>query len=171
MNLDQAQSLAVEILAQLKPLCRRAEVDGSLRRCVPEPNDIEIVAVPHPDGLVALRELVNHRWGAPEVGAFPAKYTRIRSAHNIDFFWATPQTWGLNYFIRCGSAQYVAGALAHWKRITGGGYSEACQLHRADGTLHPTPEEADVFAALGIPFARPDDRTYFAIERAEAATG
>jgi len=68
--------------------------------------------------------------------------------YNIDLFWVTPESWGLQFFIRTGPADYVAAALAYWKKITNGGFSNGGILHLPDATIVPTPEEEDVFRVL-----------------------
>lgn len=83
---------------------------------------------------------------------------RHRSGMQVDLFICTPETWGLNFFIRTGPGDFGRRALAHWKRITGGGYADEAQLYNAAGKLVPTPEEADVFSALKVGWIEPARR-------------
>jgi DNA polymerase/3'-5' exonuclease PolX len=46
MTLAQARELAESLVALLAPSCQRIEIAGSIRRLKPNPNDIELVAVP-----------------------------------------------------------------------------------------------------------------------------
>lgn len=166
MNLDYAKIKAAEILNTIRPLCLTAsdgyslcQVAGSVRREKPDDiKDIEIVAVPAPIHMSYLKDIVNNLWGTPQIGAFPSKYTKIRAVLNIDFFWCTVETFGLNFFIRTGSREWGQKALEHWKKLTNGGYSQGAQLHRADGTIVPTPREEDVFTALQVRFVPPNRR-------------
>lgn len=159
MNLDDAIALATGIRNKLLPLCLRCEIAGSIRRKKPSMiKDVEICLVPNPQHLFEIKDLINSAWGKPAIGAFPSKYCRIRAYVNIDFFIPTLPEWGLNFFIRTGSAEFAQRALAHWKKITGGGYSESCQLHYKDGIICPTPEETDVFQALQCKFLPPEKR-------------
>jgi DNA polymerase/3'-5' exonuclease PolX len=159
MKLQEAKAQAEKIVKRIRRYCDRVEIDGSIRREKPEPRDIEIVAIPANRHLATLRKIVNNEWGVPVCGEFPSKHTRIRGILDIDFFWCDKETWGLNYFIRCGSREYVAGALAHWKKLSGGGYSKNCRLHLPNGVQIFTPEESDVFDVLQREFVRPCDRT------------
>lgn len=162
MTLPEAEALADEILAAISPYCIEARVAGSVRRKKPaDIKDVEIVAIPITNDWQAmqkLRDIVNQRWGAPRIGAFPSRYTQVRGRANIDLFWQTRATFGLNMFIRTGSAAWVQRALAYWKKITNGGYSEGALLHLADGTIVPTLTEEAVFEALKCKFVPPERR-------------
>lgn len=164
MTLSQATTKSEEIVAALKPYCHRIEVAGSVRRKKMEDiKDIEICAIPNNQHLASIRELVNQKWGNPEIGAFPSKYTKVRGSVAIDFFWLTKENWGLQFFIRTGPAEFVKRALAYWKEHTGG-YSEGGILHNDAGSIVPTLEEEDVFKALEVaggkpcPFIAPEKR-------------
>jgi DNA polymerase/3'-5' exonuclease PolX len=146
------------------PLCLRCEIAGSIRRRLPDCGDMELVSIPNPAHFSKLQDLVNNsNWGKPEIGAFPSKYTRLRTnvVLGIDLFWCSKETFGLNYFIRTGPKEFVTRALAHWKKITKGGFSDEAKLWKPEGAgfaHHPTPEESDVFAALGCKFVEPEKR-------------
>jgi len=149
MTLSEAERLAKQTRERLAPFCKRCEIAGSTRRKkMGDIHDIEIVCIPNNAHLFELRNLVNNGMGRVDIGEFPSKYTRIRSPHNIDLFWVTPESWGLQFFIRTGPADYVAAALAYWKKITNGGFSNGGILHLPDATIVPTPEEEDVFRVL-----------------------
>jgi DNA polymerase/3'-5' exonuclease PolX len=159
MNLVEADAIAERALAILRPLCHRVEVAGSVRRRKPtDIKDVELVILPNPALLRELAEVINNSFGHPQQGRFPSKYVKIRGRFNLDIFVATKENWGLIYFIRTGSANFAQSALAHWKKISNGGYSENGVLHQADGTPVPTPEESDVFAALKCKFIPPRER-------------
>jgi DNA polymerase/3'-5' exonuclease PolX len=159
MNLQEAEKLAREIVALVRPLCIRCEVAGSVRRKkIDDIKDVEIVAIPDSKQLFALRDVVNTHWGQPSAGAFPSKYTRIRTHVNIDFFWCSTETFGLNFFIRTGDAEYAKRGLAYWKKVSTGGYAKEARLYTAKGELVPTPEEEDVFTAMGAKFLAPEKR-------------
>lgn len=165
MNYDDAKQKADEILTAVRPFCHRAEIAGSIRRKKSvDIKDIEICAVPNSVYARELAFIVNRKWGEPQQGKFPSKYTKVRCLANIDFFWPTKETWGLIYFIRTGPAEFGQRMLAYWKTITKGGYSEDGILHLADGTPVPTLEEEDVFKVLEhygqrpCPFIAPERR-------------
>lgn len=155
-----AKKHADDIIAVLKPFCPHfCEVAGSVRRKKQSGiKDIEIVACPDTKQLYEFADIVNKRFGEPAMGRYPSKYLKIRSSMDIDFFFATPETLGLVFFIRTGSAEFAQRALTQWKTITCGGYSHEARLHLADGTRISTPTEADVFHALKWDFIPPEER-------------
>lgn len=165
MNLSDADKYAAELLAAIQPFCvpDRCMVVGSVRRRVPQPNDVELIAIPITtdfDKLDGLRKIVNGgRFGSVEVGAFPSRYTRLRGPHcKLDLFWNSRESYGLNTFIRTGSASFATAGLVHWKKITNGGYSEGAILHLADGTPVKTWVEEEVFEALKCKWIPPEKR-------------
>lgn len=159
MNLDTALAQATYIHDLLAPHCHECVIAGSIRRRKPDNiKDVEIVLIPKNTDLVRLAEIINGSWGRPIAGMWPSKYTKIRGRFNLDIFTCTPETFGLNLFIRTGPDTYGQRMLSHWKTITNGGYSEGAQLHRADGTIVPTPTEQSVFDALRLPFLPPEKR-------------
>lgn len=159
MNYDEAIVLAMDVKRILDPLCNQCQVAGSIRRKKSfDIKDVEIVAVPNIAHIHEFMKVVNGHWGPPMVGKFPSKYTRIRGLVNLDLFWCDKETFGLNFFIRTGSAEYVMRALAHWKKITKGGYSKDARLHRANGEIVSTPTEEAVFTALQCAYMPPEKR-------------
>lgn len=158
MKLQDAIQSAELIRDELERFCLRIEIAGSIRRKKPDVNDIEIVAIPDSRQLYELKKLVNTRWGPPKQGEFPSRFTMIRNSVNLDLFWPTKSTWGMTLFIRTGSADFVRGALSHWKRKHGeGAHSENCTLWDGKQFVF-TPEEKDVFAALGVAWIEPQFR-------------
>ena len=163
MLLSLAKQSAQEIREELERFCLRVEIAGSIRREKFEVGDIEIVAIPDARHLFELKKLVNTKWGTPSKGAFPSKFTMIRGRLSIDIFWPNLRTWGLTYFIRTGSADFVRGALIHWKKLYGKeAHSEDCQLFNGKEFV-PTPEESDVFHALKTPYIEPQDRNLWPV--------
>lgn len=159
MNYEEAKQKADDVLVALKPYCERIEIAGSIRRRKQmDIKDIEICLIPDNTALPILRHLINHTWGTPSIGKWPSKYTKIRGLKDIDIFTATKTNWGMLFFIRTGPADYVASALAHWKKISNGGYSESCLLHDADSHVVQTPEEIDVFSMLRWQWLDPEKR-------------
>jgi DNA polymerase/3'-5' exonuclease PolX len=188
MNLDLARRAADSLLDTLRPCCAQAEIAGSVRRGKAQPHDVELVLAPAfapnpyrgdffqdaPDRLDLLEERLRamrqrgvllrrlNKQGHPAWGPryVRALYQWERASVPVDIFIVRPPAqWGLIYFIRTGSAEYVADALRHWKTITGGGYSKDGALHDARGTFVPTPTEADVFKALGWKWTEPEERS------------
>lgn len=160
--------IAQRLLAALAPNCERIELAGSLRRHKPLVGDIELVAIPcRPTDLL----------GAPLAGptyldrflddrAVPFtkrgdKYQQFAyGRHTVDLFLATPATWGSIYTIRTGSAEFskwLVTAQPHGAAPFGLVF-QGGRLH-AHGRLLATPEETNVFNALGLAYIEPAERT------------
>lgn len=165
MTLEDAQQKADVLRLALEPFCvpDKCVVAGSVRRLVHQPNDIEIVCQPYMndyDKLDGLRKLLNSgKFGRVVKGPFPSRYTQLDDGSvKYDIFFQSRETFGLNLFIRTGSARFAQDALIYWKKLTHGGYSEGAILHLADGTPVPTLTEAAVFEALKCKWVPPEKR-------------
>jgi DNA polymerase/3'-5' exonuclease PolX len=159
MNWGEANRLALSVTSALSPYCVKCEVAGSVRRRKPDRiKDVEIVLIPRSDSLHELAALINDKWGKPTIGKWPAKYTKIRGLHAIDIFTASRENFPLLFFIRTGPADYVMKALAEWKRISSGGYSDGAVLRTSAGVPFPLHREEDVFTALNRPWVDPEKR-------------
>jgi len=155
MTLSKARMIADDFIAEFSPLCKRIEVAGSTRREKPDDiKDVEIVIIPEASKLIDLGGLITS-YG----GKFPSKYTSFwyNGRAKIDLFTTTPECWGCIYLIRTGSADFSKAIVTRAKRkdlaflqgrLWGGGDMQALD----------TPEEADVFKALGLAYIEPPKR-------------
>lgn len=164
----------------LAPLCQRVEIAGSLRRRTTEVSDIEIVALPAPPGRVTFGETVTlDRWvrsNAALVTRNGDRYKQFQwpgAGSVIDLFICTPETWAVNLMIRTGSADFT-----RWM-VTARSLGGACPAGFTfkDARLHHgpmpviTPEEEDVFLALGLQMIPPEKRVSGFWHQAHAWTG
>lgn len=170
----EALTIANTLLALLAPVCERIEIAGSLRRQKAEVGDVELVAIPRYEverdlfgDEVARRSLLDaelRSW--PPIRNTLAKdgdrYKQFTWATMpIDLFLVTPETWGVLFAIRTGSADF-----AKWLVTPGwaggalplGGKVQEGRLW-IGGQLIATPEEADLFAAIDLPWVPPAERT------------
>jgi len=157
---------AARVMDEIAPLCVRAMIAGSVRRCKEVPGDIEIVCIPTPQEdmfgqAVGVSpdfcELVNS-WEKVK-GEPTGKYTqRILPWFDakLDLFMVTPQSWGLQVAIRTGSADFSHRVLA--RRWTQLGYQSEGGVLQKDGHAFPLDDERDVFELLGIPWVDPWER-------------
>ncbi len=171
--LDVIRPIAETLRAKLAPNAVRIEIAGSVRRGKPTVGDVEIVALVEPDQPTLDPE------ARPEPGralgdALAAEAALVLSRGSrcirvimdvrigpvaVDLFvTADLREWGMLYFIRTGSADFVRRALGYWKRISHGGECRDNRLYRGDGTPVETKTEAAVFAALGVKFIAPEKR-------------
>lgn len=166
---DVIHPKAVRLIEAMRPHCARIEIAGSLRRRMPTIGDIEIVAVPHrfTDLFGVMHEnrptsldrfLDSHNINFSKRGA---KYQQFQYGRfKVDLFMPSLETWGSVYTIRTGSS-----AFSHWlvtPQSAGGAapYGVVFQDGRlsSGGRLLRTPEEEDVFAALGLAWIPPVER-------------
>ena len=89
---------------------------------------------------------------------FGPKYYRLKyKNYKLDIFSVMPPAqWGVIYTIRTGSADF-----SHW--LVQSGWNRGIKVEDGQivekGKLMVTPEEEDVFRALGLPWVEPKDRT------------
>jgi DNA polymerase/3'-5' exonuclease PolX len=183
--LADATAIADELVAQLRPGTERIEVGGSIRRKRQDIGDIELVAVPRIDlvrvpGLFedkvleqdALELLIDtlliqgtlepHPTD-PKRGDRYAKLIHAKSRLQVDLFKARRYTFGLIWLIRTGPAEYsrhlVTVARERGHHVAGGELHEGhLGCSATPCTVVPTPEEADVYQALGAHYIEPEDR-------------
>lgn len=177
------QQLAHELLEMLRPGCERIEIAGGIRRGKAEPKDIELVAVPAwrtegfpdlfgEDAMLTLSCLDDRLAELYTAGAWELdhvlrrngpKYKRLRHIASdtcCDLFIVTPETFGAQFVIRTGPADFshmlVALALRMGMKQDDG---RLWRVHRDDTkTAIETPEERDYFAALGMEYIEPELR-------------
>jgi DNA polymerase/3'-5' exonuclease PolX len=170
----------------IAPACDQVLAAGSIRRGAPQVHDIEIVAKPKMwrpqpdlfgggeadtsllDNLVA--QLYKDHALIPRVAngrpAWGTKYKRawymVHGEHYpVDLFAVTtPAQWGVTLTLRTGPAAFSTrlvtkksrgGLMPDWLHITQGALWH-------DLELIPTPEEADLFRELALPWLPPEAR-------------
>jgi DNA polymerase/3'-5' exonuclease PolX len=177
MELQEARGHAERLRDEMAPYCHRVEVAGSVRRGKAECRDIELVAIPRWEQLPEPGTLFEspvwtntlHAWalrtGAvvwikPGTSAIEpwapkpeGKYWRglLSDGTKLDLFLADERNFGLIWLIRTGPAEWSQAVVTHALRL-----GKPC----VGGSLGvPTPEEADVFAYLGLQWVPPEART------------
>lgn len=166
MELMAARAIAERCRRELAPYCERCEIAGSIRRCVREVKDIELVAIPARVRMDLFRDETRvHPGFAREVekwervkGYADGKYTQriLPEGIKLDLFMADRANWGWILAIRTGSANFSHKHLAG--RLEGKGLkSIEGKLWRGMEEL-TVPEEADVFELLGLDYIDPVER-------------
>lgn len=162
---------AEAIKALLEPHCERIEIAGSIRREKSECKDIEIVCIPKQDPQIVklmpgrkfvhgypCKEFVDqvNQWRAIK-GKPTGKYTqRIVNYTTVDIFIANPDNWGVIFFIRTGSAEYVKRVIGII--LTGKGYKcEEGELWNGKEKL-AVAEEQQIFELAQLPYVSPVNR-------------
>lgn len=198
MKLAEIEPIAQSLVEQLRSACIRIAIAGSVRRRKPEPNDIEIVAVPSIGhyqisdlfGDTVEQHIVNHLDDAIDTlidcGAWEfdpvtrrngPRYKRLRHAASglcCDLFITDARRWGVIYTIRTGPGDFSKALVtyAHQRKM----FVESgllhghpplfdaerkvvpCPLGEECSQIIETPEERDVFAALGLLWVDPSQR-------------
>lgn len=163
MKHDEAYTISLKLLGELKPHCFRCEIAGSVRREKPEVKDIEIVAIPKPydtglfeSGIAIVINRFEKVKGELQYGK--CKYTQriLPEGIKLDLFIADENNWGLIFAIRTGSPEYSHRVLATgWCKK---GYNSVDGMLKKDDKLYAMKEEKDVFDLIGISFVEPKFR-------------
>lgn len=182
MPLEAARRHAEEIIALLEPFCERIEIAGSIRRGKAEVSDVELVAIAKIEPILDMFGVVwgyvdllhnqcntlfetgvfAHRLDSRSRRAWGTKFKRMLFGDvPVDLFIATPATWGCVFTIRTGDADFSKMLVT--SRRAGGACPGSLlfqngRVWRGNTALH-TPEEMDVFRALGLPFIEPEERS------------
>ena len=162
--------IARAVMYLLEHTCSRIEFAGSLRREKPLIGDIEIVAIPI---------LPTDLFGKP-VFNLPTPldillecggYTMIKNGKKMKqflyadmtvdlFLQPDPATWGVNFMIRTGSADFSRWMVT--RRLYGGGLPNDMKFLEGrlwkGNVMLDTPEEQDVFQAMGLAYIDPYSR-------------
>lgn len=180
---SEAMPLAAGLVAAMRPYCERVQIAGSLRRGREQVGDIELVAIPRWEQRAGRalfgEEGVNllHEWAVgpgrewvcwikpataeivPWQPRPEGQYWRglVGDGIKLDLLLASPESWGVDLLIRTGSAEWNLALMTYAKRrgtpFSGG------RLRDHTGRPVPTPEEEDVFGALGLAWVEPAERT------------
>ncbi len=164
----EALATAEKLRARLGPFCERIEIAGSLRRRCETVGDIELVAVPKQRAIEGLfgQVQIEGTWLDDHLEKYPDIYRQMRSGermkelmfegYQVDLFLTTPERWGVTFTLRTGSADFSKWLVS--PRTAGGArlpyrFVKDCRVWEW-GKSAPlaTPEEADVFVALGVPW-------------------
>lgn len=174
------QSLAAELLTELRPFCERIEIAGSVRRGAPMCSDIELVAIPKV-GVVrrpgemfprldadlldhyARRQLDARRWqprrdknGRPALGD---RYKRLLvDGVALELFSVLPPaSWGVVLLIRTGPAEFSKRMVS--MRSQGGYLRNDCVVRNgaiwSGGVQIEIDSEREWFALNGMTFVPP----------------
>lgn len=170
MKLARALAIALKIQEQLAPLCERIEIAGSIRRVRPEVGDVDLVILPRPGQLPAIKQRCTQKCEVVRDGEQNCIY-RLRLSDQtelqLDIFFARPAVsdllntapgnFGTLLLCRTGSKEHNIYLVEHAKRqnLRWNPYRGLIDAH---GTVVASETEADIFKALNLPWIKPEDR-------------
>ena len=154
MDLPQAQALAQEIVDRLAPYCGSVEVVGSIRRQRPFPRDIDIILIPKNQGALAM---ALQSLGEPRRGGRKLE-ERLYRGVQVDFYFATPETWATLLLIRTGSTAHNRELATLAKRRGWHLYANGRGLFNERGERIAGETEDSFFKVFGLPYSSPAER-------------
>ena len=157
MLLQDAERIAAGIIEKIKPFCEKVEVAGSVRRKRPEIRDLDIVLIPKPFSWNLIIHRLSYHDPTRLIRQGPKLATiNLPAGISVDLYVATPETWGVLLLIRTGSISHNI-KLCNLARSKGMMLSAARGVIQ-DGKVIASRTEAEIFAALGLPFTEAQDR-------------
>jgi DNA polymerase (family X) len=153
----KAEAVALQVEDVVKPLCDRLKIVGSIRRRKPQVGDCDFVAIATDVNWAKIvQTLRKYKVICSGPSLIKVNYPVEGSLFQVDFYRATPQTFGIQELIRTGSAEHnvwLAGyAISKGMRIK---YSEGLIK---DNSAIAGETEKGVFEALGLPYPLPAER-------------
>jgi DNA polymerase/3'-5' exonuclease PolX len=169
-----AERLAHQIAAALTPFCDQIEVAGSIRRRRPLVGDIDLVVLPKPGQLEALKERCKRNTKVltdgdqnlivelKTTGDEPVQLDIFIAKPEVrEMFETTPTNFGSLLLCRTGSVAHNIYLVQHAKAL-GLVWNPYHGVFGPDGTgrskLRASATEAEIFSALKLPFVKPEDR-------------
>ena len=162
MNRADAVILAEDIVSELVPLCEKIEGAGSIRRCRPIVNDIDIVCIPkflHLDAIKERLELLTKPARATVTGG--DRYLKLSSYKGIqvDVYIADAQTWATLLLVRTGSREHnimlARRAREIGLKLNANGHGLTWISKDVNVPVHT---EEQIFKELGLAYREPRER-------------
>ena len=154
---------AVEQRSALWDSINGLAAQGRVKVLKPEPNVDISVATSLPGEFVEVAEgvfaSVDPRWDEKKDGS--SKYWKVWLAKpkiQVDLFMVTHETWGVQSAIRTGPALFSKDLVTRWRDSKPGRSVKNGRVYESGNKLADTPEEKDVFEAMGIVWVAPGDR-------------
>ncbi len=154
MKLEKAQAIAKEVIERLSPYCKRIVVAGSVRRQKPNVRDIDILLVPFDPW-----NLTHEIMGLGQSIVYGDKLKRINyNGTQIDIYYASEKTFATLLLIRTGSVQNNIRLASLAKKRGWHLAASGDGLFDEKGERIAGDSEESIYAALGLPYQRPEER-------------
>lgn len=153
---EKVLQLANRIVRQIRPLCSRIEIAGSIRRGKSNPRDIDIVLVSKTEeNKDKIKGLLNKEGKFLEGGS----HEMFFNIEGIDMqlFFTIPEEWGATLLAYSGRKGSNIGlrmvAMRKGLKLTNHGL-----FRKSDGKRLAGKTEREIYEALGRPYKEPQDR-------------
>lgn len=165
MELGKARRFAEQVVSELGPMCDRIEIAGSIRRRKQEVGDIDLVILPKPGQIRAIKERCL-RNGPSVMADGEVNFLMMVGNVQLDIFFARPavedmfapkpSNFGSLLLCRTGSREHniwlinqALKAGCHWLPYEG---------VQRDGRIVAGETERDIFREIGMDFIPPEKR-------------
>ena len=154
MELGRAKTIAEEVIKRLSPYCQRIEVAGSVRRGKPVVADIDFVLIAS-DPWNLTHEIMG--LGPARLSGDKLKRVNYKGVQ-LDFYFATPETWATLLLIRTGSKENNI-RLASLAKKKGWHLAASGEgLFNENGERIAGDSEESIYEALRLPYEAPEER-------------
>ena len=173
MTNHDTYQLAEVVVAALRPSCERIEIVGSLRRGRPEVNDIDLVLLPAPGQIPAIKDRIRRRCRVVTDGpdtvmaemSLPQSWRSRLGQESVhldvwfasqderDLLYTIPSNWGTLLVCRTGSKEHNI-RLAERAKALGLHWNPHKGVMRGESILAARTEE-EIFRTLQIPLIPP----------------
>ena len=170
MNLALALRIAQTIQERLAPHCEQIAIAGSIRRARPVVGDIDLVLLPRPGQLAAIKSRCAQKCRVVRDGEQNCIYTLplpdgaevqldifIARPAISDLLQSVPGNFGTLLLCRTGSKEHNIFLVEHAKRMNLR-WNPYRDVMDGQGRVLASETEADVFRALDLDMIQPEDR-------------
>jgi DNA polymerase (family 10) len=159
LEFETAGKIAKEVEQKIKSLCERIEVVGSIRRKKSKVHDVDFVVLASDSNWKEMVQVLKRSKTTIDCAGnavIKALFPYGRMLFKVDFYRAKPSTYGIHKLIRTGSAE-------HNMWLAGYAISKGFRLKYSlgllkDGDVVAGDSEEGVFATLGLPCPKPEER-------------
>ena len=148
-----AITVATHIIKTLQPLCQKITLAGSIRRKIPNPNDIDIVLIPKPGKLPLIQQKIDILTTPTMYGN--KKMSGKAQGYQIDIFFATTQDYESQLMFATGPAGANIWHRTQAKRK--GWLLNQYGLFNKKGVRIASTEKS-IYQALGLSYRPPEMR-------------
>ena len=166
MKLFDAYNLADKIKHQLAPMCERIEIAGSIRRGREHVNDVDLVILPRPGEIAAIKMRCERRCQVVANGE-QNYIVRMPDGFQLDIFFARPSVkdllqtvpgnFGTLLLCRTGSREHNI-FLVERAKSRGFSWNPYRGVLDADGYVIASETEEEIFDMLALDFVPPANR-------------